>query len=167
MYANSTLQLGWKLNDRLILESHKMARKHKYARHQCMDASHSSIGDGSQGQALGEGPQVCGGISLTGDRPVEWPGLGCSELLCTSQWAAWFIHESHLDLTMQKWHCSIMGNMTGRRAVVVKSLQSVQDIFTSPYLLVEVCCLYRLYFSKRLSAFKDKSQNANSYSSHL
>lgn len=102
-------QWGWELSGRLIFERHiwpdlHRAWKHECARHQCVnerhfvcaDTSHPSIDGGSQRQAWGEGPQVCGFALLAGTGIMEWPGLGCSELFCT-----YFIHGPHHSLVWE------------------------------------------------------------------
>lgn len=101
-------QWGWELSGRLIFEHHiwpdlDRAWKHECARPQCVnerrfvctDTSHPSIDDGSQRQAWGEGPQVCGCALLTSNRDNGMAGLGCSEL-CT-----YFIHGPHHSLVWE------------------------------------------------------------------
>lgn len=109
------------------------------------------------GQAPGEGPQACEGILLTGNRIMEWPGLGCSEQLCPSQWAAYFPHGSHHYLLCKSGIAQYWETRWGKG-----SHHEVTSEYTE-----EVYCIYQLYFSRRRSAFKDKSQNANSCHSRL
>lgn len=166
-------QWRWELSGRLIFERHiwpdlHRAWKHECARHQCVNERHfvqtqaiPPLMVEARGRPEEKGHRCVGVRCLLVTGIMEWPGLGCSELLCTC-----FIHGPHHSLLYkngiaQEWQTDWeRGSCHGVPSGCPEHLHV--SLFTCMTLLP------LLYFSRRLSLFKGKSQKiASSYSSHL